>query len=228
MKYKGTYRVKAHIDESTNDFPRDTDGKIETDDLYIKCANDSQIYHYGHSILVAYVPSIGRGHNILRALGEEILGIKADNKIPFDDLYSKLKEEGTIKDIRESDEEIEFKFNSKNIDLIAKYLKPQTGGSNISPFSTKNLPKSDYTIPVDDLNEYVEITKDIPKEDILIISHLTRDFILNKLAKSKLYKSKDIKSEMKKVKLKGKDFIHYSGAWKQYLDYLEKKLKEYK
>lgn len=38
MKYKGKYRVKAHVDESTNDFPRNVNDQIETDDLYIKCA----------------------------------------------------------------------------------------------------------------------------------------------------------------------------------------------
>ncbi len=120
MRYKGIYRVKANIDESTNDFPRDADGKLETDDLYIKCFNGNQIYHYGHSILVAYIPSLGRGHNILRAIGDELLKIK--DKIPYDELYSKLLEEGTIREIRENDEEIEFKFHSKNMNLIAKYL----------------------------------------------------------------------------------------------------------
>lgn len=229
MKYKGIYRVKAHIDESTNDFPRNQSGAIETDDLYIKCAYGNQIYHYGRSVLVAYIPSIGRGHNILRGLAEELCGIENSKekdvvKISFEELYNALLKEGTIKDIKEYDEEIEFKFNAKDIELIAKYLKPQTGGSDISPFSTKNLPKQNYVIPDEDLAEYQDAIKDVAKEDILIISHITRSFISNKLAKSKLYKSKDIKSEMRKSMLKGKEFIHYSGYWKQYLDYLKKEL----
>lgn len=228
MRYKGTYRVKAHVDESTNDFPRDTDGKLDTDDLYIKCANGSQIYHYGHAILVAYVPSIGRGHNILRALGEELIGVKAENKIPYDELYSKLLKEGTIREIRETDEEIEFKFHSKNIELIAKYLKPQTSGSSISPFSTKNLPKSDYTIPVEDLEEYREITVDISKDDILIISQITRSFLTVQLPKNKAYKSKDIKADMKLKKLKGKEYIHSIGMWSEYLNYLKKEISTWK
>ncbi len=224
MRYKGIYRVKANIDESTNDFPRDADGKLETDDLYIKCFNGNQIYHYGHSILVAYIPSLGRGHNILRAIGDELLKIK--DKIPYDELYSKLLEEGTIREIRENDEEIEFKFHSKNMNLIAKYLKPQTSGAGISPFSTKNLPKSDYTIPVDELREYQEITKGIPKEDILIISQITRDFISKILPKSKTYKSKNIKADMKLKKLKGKEYIHSIGMWDKYLKYLKERLNE--
>jgi hypothetical protein len=229
MKYKGVYRVKANIDETTNDFPRNKSGSIETDDLYIKCAYGNQIYHYGRSILVAYIPSIGRGHNILRGLAEELCGIENSKendavKIPFEELYGALLKEGTIKDIKEYDEEIEFKFNAKDIELIAKYLKPQTGGADISPFSTKNLPKQNYVIPDSDLSSYQDTIKDVAKEDILVISHITRSFISNKLAKSKLYKSKDIKAEMRKSMLKGKEFIHYSGYWKQYLDYLKKEL----
>ena len=39
MKYKGTYRLKAEIDQSTNDYPRDDSGGIDPsfDDIYIKC-----------------------------------------------------------------------------------------------------------------------------------------------------------------------------------------------
>lgn len=71
MRYKGTYRLKAHIDQNTNDFPRDENGQLDTDDIYIKCANGSQIYSYGHGILIAYIPSLGRGHNILRSIAEQ-------------------------------------------------------------------------------------------------------------------------------------------------------------
>ena len=53
MKYKGKYRIKPNLDKVTNDFPRTDDECIDPsyDDIYIKCANDSQIYHYGHGIL---------------------------------------------------------------------------------------------------------------------------------------------------------------------------------
>ena len=51
MKYKGTYRLKAAIDQSTNDYPRDDSGGIDSsfDDIYIKCYGGAQIYHYGFS-----------------------------------------------------------------------------------------------------------------------------------------------------------------------------------
>ena len=74
MKYKGTYRLKAAIDQNTNDYPRDDSGGIDSsfDDIYIKCYGCAQIYHYGFSTLVAYIPSIGRGHNILKAIAHDI------------------------------------------------------------------------------------------------------------------------------------------------------------
>ena len=78
MKYKGKYRLKAHICQNTNDFPRDENGNLDTDDVYIKCANNCQIYHYGKSTLVAYIPSLGRGHNILFAMANPVPEIMPD------------------------------------------------------------------------------------------------------------------------------------------------------
>ena len=78
MKYKGIYRLMAQVDQNTNDFPRDERGNIDSDDVYIKCAYGNQIYHYGRSTLVAYIPSLGRGHNILYALAKELCGVKGE------------------------------------------------------------------------------------------------------------------------------------------------------
>lgn len=221
-KYKGIYRLKAHIDESTNDYPRDADGNLDTDDVYIKCAYGCQIYHYGKGILIAYIPSLGRGRNILKALGKELCN--TDEKDSYKDVYPKLIEEGTIRAIYESDEEVEFKFHNKHMELIAKYLKPQTSGAGISPFSTRNLPKSNYTIPIEDLELYKEITKDISRENILILSQITKRFIADILPKCPGYRSKNIKADMKLKKLKGKEYIHSTGTWKKYIDYLKKEL----
>lgn len=225
MRYKGIYRLKAHVDQSTNDYPRNLNGMIDSDDIYIKCAFNSQIYSYGRGILVAYIPSVGRGHNILKALGERLCNFDIKTiKIDYKLLYDALLSEGTIKHIMENDEEIEFRFHAKNIELIAEYLKPQTSGASISPFSTKNLPKSNYTIPIADLTVYKEITGDIPKEDMMVIAHVSRRFINDRIAKSKQYRSKDIKAEMRKSMLSGKEFIHYTGFWNEYLEYLKKEL----
>ena len=222
MKYKGIYRLMAHIDQNTNDFPRDERGDIDSDDVYIKCAYGNQIYHYGRSTLVAYIPSLGRGHNILLALGKGLCGV--EDRIPYDELYSLLEQQGKIWDIVENDKEIEFKFSAKDIELIAKYLKPQTGGANISPFSSRNLPKRKYDIDLTDLQEYREIINKIPKGNILIIKNLTSQFLNDILKKDKAYRRVDINADMKKKMLKGKEYIHYIGKWNEYIKFLKENI----
>lgn len=225
MKYKGTYRLKANIDKNTNDYPRDENGNLDTDDIFIKCMYGNQIYHYGRSILVAYIPSIGRGHNILRGIAREILNI--EEKLPYETLYQLLEKDKTIYDIMENDEEIEFKFNAKHIGLIAKYLKPQTSGSGISPFSSKNLPKVKYNAISDvQIREYKDITDLVGKDNLLLISQITSRFLTDILANKKAYKSKNIKSDMKAKMLKGKDYIHFEGYWDEYIEYLKKNIME--
>ena len=226
MKYKGHYRLKPNLDVYTNDFPRTDDGSIDPsyDDIYIKCANGSQIYHYGHSTLVAYIPSLGRGHNTLISIAKELKLISEDTKSrDYGTLYSLLEKDNTVFDIMENDLEIEFKFHSKDIELIAKYLKPQTSGADISPFSTRNLPKSSYTIPNEEIEEYKKIINSVSKDDKLLISHITNEFLNNILAKDKLYKTLNIsmKSDMRKKMLKGKEYIHSMGYWDKYLQYLK-------
>lgn len=230
MRYKGKYRLKAPIDKNTNDFPRDSNGKIDTDDIYIDCAYGNQIYHYGHGVLVAYISSIGRGHNILVNIGEELLGKEEIEKLnrDYNQLYNLLIEEGTIKEIKQNDEEIEFKFKAKNIELVAKYLKPKTGGAGISPFSTRNLPKPEqaYIIPDEDLKEYRTITSSVPKDKLVILSQITKAFLSQKVAKKPCYKTLNIKADMKKKMLKSKEYIHSIGMWEEYLDFLSKNVKE--
>lgn len=230
MRYKGKYRLKAPIDENTNDYPRDAHGKIETDDIYIDCAYGNQIYHYGHGILVAYIPSIGRGHNVLMSIGTELIGKETVESLNrnYDKLYELLLKEGTIREIRQNDGEIEFKFKAKDIELVAKYLKPKTGGAGISPFSSRNLPKPKqaYVIPDEDLKEYKEIIVDISRDKLIILSQITKSFLNDIVAKKPYYKTVDVKADMKKKMLKGKEYIHSIGLWNEYIKYLSKKLEE--
>ena len=227
MKYKGTYRLKPNLDQFTNDFPRTDDESIDPsyDDIYIKCANGSQIYHYGHSILVAYIPSIIRGHNVLKSLAKELSLVDEDTEFrDYEALYSLLESNGTVFDIKENDSEIEFKFNAKNIEMVAKYLKPQTSGADIRPFSTRNLPKSNYEIPCRDLALYKEITNSVPVERKFSISIITKDFMSKILSKDSVYNTISMKSHMRQTMLKGKEYIHKMGYWDKYLDYLRKNL----
>jgi len=217
MRYKGQYRLLCELDQDTNDFPRDADGNIEDIDVYISCQNGNRIYTYGHIDnkrpvwLVAYIPSIGRGHNIIKAVKES--GIEYVDHI-------------------ENDEEVEFKFKAADIEIVAELLKARTSGASISPFSSRNLPKSNVEIPAEKIALYKEITKDVPKGELLSISRVTNDFLDDIMSKSlckrgkKQSESFNIKDDMKKMKLarQSKEYIYVKGFWDEYLNYLKDNL----
>ena len=206
----------AEIDQNTNDFPRDETGKIEENDVYIQCSKNCKVYHYGKSVLVAYIPSLGRGHNILLSIAKDKLGI--EDRIDYEELYRKLEKENTVFDIVENDSEIEFKFNAKNIEYIMQYLNPKTSGCNISPFSTRNLPKSDYKIPDEDLVVYNKIMAEKYSERFLDIRHITNNFL--KSISNKQCNEEKIKADMKLKCMKPKQYIHFIGKWDEYLKVL--------
>ena len=226
MKYKGIYKLKPNLDSKTNDFPRSKDGSIDKsyDDIFISCYNNCQIYNYGKGKLQAYIPSIGRGHNILIAMYEDTIGNVETVGRDYPTIYKQLTDSGLIFDIEETDEEILFKFKASNIETIAKYLKPSTKGANRSPFSTKNLPRSKYEIPMEDLALYKEITASIPEGNIRIYSIINDEF-LNSLTSKKL-KLEDIKADMKFKGLKTKEYFHSIGKWEDYIKFFKKKLNE--
>ena len=204
MRYKGTYRLKAPYDLVTNQFPRKLNGSLEYADIYIDCQFGNQIYHYGQSILQAYIPSLIRGHNIINQI------------------YSDGKSD-IIFDIEETDTEVFFNFNSKHIDYIASLLKAKTNGANISPFSSKNLPKNkEFKIPEEELVKYKNIVQNIPKECILNLSHMTNSYL--KSLSNRKRKWEDIKADMALKGLKGKEYIYSIGKWEDYIKYLKKRI----
>jgi hypothetical protein len=212
MKYKGTYRLLPELDLSTNDFPRCPDGSIEDIDIYISCQYGNKIKCYGHIDnkkpvwLIAYVSSIGRARNIKKALDElEIEYI----------------------DYIENDIEADFKFKAKDIDVVAKLMKAKTGGAGISPNSVKNLPVSDYTLSAGNLQEYKEITGQLPKGDTLIISQVTNRFMDEILAKK--YRRIDINSDMRKkcMARQIKEYIHSMDMWDEYIKYLKREINKH-
>ena len=213
LKYKGKYRILPTLDQNTNDFVRNFDNSINDTDIYISCRNNCKIFLYGHINntrpvwLQAYIPSIGRGRNIIKALKEKDI---------------------ELVDIKENDKEVEFKFKASDIEIVAELMKAKTSGAGISPFSSRNLPKSDVKIPTEEIARYKEITSVIPKTDLLLISKLTNEFLesvlqkeLRNILKDKKY---DYKSEMKKLKLarQTKEFMYVKSYWEKYLNYLTK------
>lgn len=102
-------------------------------------------------------------------------------------------------------------------------LKPKTSGSNISPFSSKNLPlNKDFKIPDEDLNLYKEIVAKISQERILDLTHSTNSFI--KSLATKKNPIENIKADMKLKRLKGKEYIYSVGEWTEYIKFLKENL----
>lgn len=194
--------MRAPINPDTNDFNRKLNGIYEDIDVYIDCQHGNKVFYYGNSILEAYIPSLQRGHNIIKTLQQ------------IDPLI--------ITHLQEGDSEVIFRFKYSNSDKVIPLLKPRTSGANISPFSSKNLPKSSYTIPEKDLNIYKHIVAKIPREDILTITHNTNNFI--KSLATKKNSMENIKADMKLKGLKGKEYIHSIGQLDNYINYLRKEL----
>ena len=198
-KFKGKYRILVEPNHTTNDWNRKLDGSLEDIDLYIACKSGIKVFYYGSSILEAYIPSKGRGRNLKKEID------KINQNLIFD--YT------------ETDSEVLFKFHYKNSNTILPLLSPRTSGAGISPYSTKNLPKSSYVIPEEDLAEYKKIVSKIQPEHVLTITHITNNFI--KGLATKKNSIENIKSDMKLKCLKGKEYIHSIGKWEDYLKFLE-------
>jgi len=218
MKYKGTYRLRPELDKETHDFPRNHKDEIDEsyDDIYIDCKNGNRIYYYGRCanvsgvLLWAYIPSIIRGRSIIRQMN--VLSI------PY---YAYF----------ETDEEVTFRFKPNNIDDVASLLNARTYGANISPFSPRNLPKSEISIDEKDLTLYKEITASLDKNDYLIIKRFTDDFCSKILSKTMRQRDKsyNFSTDIKKNKMSRsvKTYIWKMGFWDEYIDYLHKKIKTY-
>ena len=101
-------------------------------------------------------------------------------------------------------------------------LKPKTSGADISPFSTRNLPRNkDYKIPDEDLARYKDISSKIPKERILELTHITNSYL--KLLVNKRNTWENIKADMALRGLKAKEYIHNIGKWDEYIGYLSER-----
>lgn len=244
-KFKGKYRLKAPYCLETFQFPRKLNGNYEDIDIYIDCSNGIQISYYGkRGELTAYIPSLGRGRNIIKAIYSDF--IKDINETPYvetiekedkktselitthsfnyEALYADTELNKLITNIKETDEEVLFRFRWDKMEQFEKYFKPKTSAASRSPFSTKNLPKSDYEIPEEDLIKYKEVTSKLPKEKVLYVGHLTNDYI--KSLANKKNKLEDIKDDMKRKCMKAKEYIHFIGKWNDYLKHLEKEIEK--
>lgn len=217
MKYKGKYRLLSPIDTETNDFPRTPSGDVEEDlEIYITCQHGSKIYAYGtdghkEMQLAAYVPSLGRGRNVRKAMDKEKIEYYA-----YD----------------ETDEEVRFIFSSNDIEKVASLLKAKISGANISPMSKRNLPKNNNVIITDDdMAMYRNVTSSINSSNMAKLKSINKSFMDDVLAKRlkenpRARKPFDYKADMRKLMLAGKtkEYIWVKGLWKEYVDYLNDNL----
>lgn len=224
QKYVGTYRVLAEYDKHTNDFPRLEDDSLDPsfDDLYIPCGSKSKIYHIGGRNLQAYIPSIGRGHNIILKIYNDAIGETESRN--YESIYKTLTDNGIIFDIEENNEEVLFKFKADNIDLISEIMKARTSGKGISPFAKSNLGKSKYDIPLEDLTVYKKLTSKIDKVDIRKYTDINNGFMDKIVKKTKGYTLSNLKADIRKTGLKTKEYFHSVGLWQEYIKHIEGEL----
>lgn len=216
--YKGKYRVLADYDTETNDFPRNEQGNIDEDfnDFYIPGKKNIQIRHAGNNKLGCYVFSNTLGRNILASIYEKEIGKTSPKKM--ETIANELLEANIITNITYYDGEILFIFSSSYLDEWSNIFKLKKTGANISPLSSKNLPKSKYIINKKDEEEYNQLFINLEKQQKLIISKNAINTIISKLTKKQ-------KAEMKQLGMKPKQYIHYLGKWDKLLNEIRKEIK---
>lgn len=243
--FKSRWRIRAHYDQSTNDWCRDHHGDYEESfaDFYIDCKNNIEIKHGVGNILSCYIPSKSRGMNILRQMFIEKISSNDKNINDIDYVAEKLVEMQILLEIDVLDVEVYFTFKTSQIDYIAKLVGARTSGASISPLSVKNLPKNHYEIPEGDSKQYSELIKLLPKRtmerqgkdgktlkveipDGVIVNNIMKGF--EAVIKKNKGKGYDLNAEQRKVGLKGREFIHSIGMWNEFIKYVTKETEKYK
>ena len=216
MNYKGKWRLLPEIDMDTNDFARDVKGNVDEDSIYINCYYGNKIWYYGlndsrRAVLAAYVPSKMRGHNVIKELKKQHI---------------------EFFDYDESDEEVMFHFLASDIEIVAPLLKPRTSGANVSPWSVRNLPKSDVELPQEYEEKYKAISSKAGKDGMVVIKTTNEAFLHNmeeKLRKKLKNKKFSCSADMKhrKMSRQFKEYVYTMGMFNEYLEVLDKAITDY-
>lgn len=226
-KYKGTYRVRCEIDNNTNDYPRELKkthlgalepiGEYIHNDVYIQ-TKYGKIYWVDRGMYEAWV-------------GDEFS--KFSRKEKFNSLVKLFKSD--IISVMDGDGEGTFVFSENILDKVVKNMggKYRTAIDR-SPFSNSNLEYANYTIPKKDLDILSEIAEK-NKWKMNTYQKAYFDFAYKKLKLHKyLFKNEETKKddlslcrnkfwqEIRKEKLKAKEYIHKCGYWEEFLDFCRK------
>ena len=203
-KYVGKYRVLADVDLETNKFPDSS----SFEDFYIPCNRGCVIKHtyVGNDILsLCFYNSIGLAKNVSKELSK--LNIEHQDEIS-DDCVDAI-----------------ILFNAKDIEKVAKVVKPKTNGKDIHPLSSRNLTKgkvSTYVIPEKDLDKLYKNTSSMTKTEKLQFFRKCNKEFLQKLQDEE---GVDCKTQMKIDGLDTKSYLHMNGYWKDYVKFINAKLK---
>lgn len=203
-KYVGKYRVLPRYDLSTMDFPRDENGNLDEsfDDLYIPCRRGEIRHSYrdtrGYEVLCWYTDSATQGKNVYNELSKDKdLWLEVDDIDQFDYFIY---------------------FNANDIEKIAAVVEPKTSGAKITPFSSRNLPKTPYEIPEADLAEYKKAIDGLEMLDVL---KLYKDF------EAEIPKIKGKGFDLKQAKinshLKGRALFHSIGVWSDFIKFIQER-----
>lgn len=209
-KYVGTYRIMAEIDQKTNDFCRDKRGIYCNDnDIYIKCTSGAKIWHYGKDVLQVYIPSKRKGENLIKT-------------------FTKDGVINLIYDIEFTDLETLFKVKDDDLKRIINYLKPQTNGAKITPFSSRNLKKdnkSKIRYITDEQEEILSgVFSELSNEEKILIIKFNKKFIDDILCNKLNTTSKKITEEIKSMNTKQADYFYFKGYWNEYIEFVKKEI----
>lgn len=128
-KYVNQFRVMADFDETVGDFPRDSNGLIDSsfDDYYLCCKNNIKIRHGVGSTLTCYIPSTQRGLDTVRKIfinqckdSLKTKPITTKDEIGTKTIYEPTKEEVFSNTI--SNDEKQTKRNKYNDEIIHRIL----------------------------------------------------------------------------------------------------------
>ena len=210
LKYVGKYRVLCDYNLDNPTCINSKEFKEQCNDLYIPCSKGVIKHTFiGDDILACcFYGSIGKFRNVVKEFKQNNIECESE-EVGIDGLIY---------------------FNAKDINRIAKIVKPRTSGKGISPFSLKNVPKEyrkakkkEFEVPDAELEKLKELTKNLTHVEKMQFSRRCGNEFLKILA-NKHDKCKDYK-EFKKINcLNNNQYIYHAGYWKDYIDYIEKEV----
>jgi len=115
--------------------------------------------------------------------------------------------------IVESDIGGSFRFKAKDIDIVVTAMGKLKNGIKTSVFSTRYLPKADYTIPTEDIIKMKKATSKFDKSNRYLIAKLYKDFAT--------IKELDMNKLKKELKLKPKDIFHKLGLFEELIAFID-------